>query len=71
MFDSTILTSSLLSKSLVFTILYLYFFTFLKSNVNNRLKKFFLFLYSLVLYTYKYYVFCTSKPILTVSLPIV
>nr|DAH40594.1 MAG TPA: hypothetical protein [Caudoviricetes sp.] len=48
MFDSTILTSSFLSRSLVFTILYLYFLTFLKSNVNNRFIKFFLFLYSLV-----------------------
>uniref|UniRef100_A0AAU8B9F5 Uncharacterized protein n=1 Tax=Dulem virus 42 TaxID=3145760 RepID=A0AAU8B9F5_9CAUD len=33
----------------MFIILYLYLSTFLKSNVNKRLKKFFLFLYSLVL----------------------
>nr|DAO10554.1 MAG TPA: hypothetical protein [Bacteriophage sp.] len=71
MFDSTILTSLLLSKSFVFTILYLYLVTFLKSNVNNRLKKFFLFLYSLLVYTYKYCSLRKSIAIFTVSLPIV
>nr|DAE41988.1 MAG TPA: hypothetical protein [Bacteriophage sp.] len=34
--------------------MYLYLVIFLKSNVNKRLKKFFLFLYSFFLYMYRY-----------------
>jgi hypothetical protein len=69
--DSITLTSEVLSKSLVLTILYLYVLTFLKSRVNRRLIKLFLFLYYLSLYTNKNCWFLTSKLILTVSFPIV
>nr|DAY15104.1 MAG TPA: hypothetical protein [Caudoviricetes sp.] len=51
--DSITLTSEVLSRSLVLTISYLYTFTFLKSRVNKRFIKLFLFLYCLLLYTYK------------------
>jgi hypothetical protein len=69
--DSTTLTPDVFNRSLVFTILYLYLSTFLKSNVNNRLIKLFLCLYYLILYMYKYCVLLKSNDTLTVSLPIV